>query len=120
MKIKCEQCGAEMLNQSKGPYVHCVCPNCGNAYATYDYSKDDPIKFDESIYVVKVVGNKSSANVLKIVSKLSGQNYVKCKELIDNNCAILSGKARDIIDSLKELKTNNIRFEIMPSFKYDI
>ena len=120
MKYKCEKCGTEMLNQSKGPYIHYVCPKCGNAYATYDYTKDDPIKFDENTYFVKSVNNKTSTEVLKIVSKISGQNYVKCKELIDNNDVICSGKARDIINSLKELKEKNIQIEISPTFKYKI
>ena len=120
MKYKCEKCGAEMLNQSKGPYIHFVCPKCGKSYATYDYTKDDPIKFDENIYSVKSINNKTSMNVLKIMSKVSGQNYVKCKELIDYNGVIFSGKARDIIDLLKELKANDIQFEISPMFNYKI
>ena len=120
MNYKCPKCGAEMLDRSKGPYIHCTCPNCGNSYATYDYTNDDPIKFDENIYFVKSVNNKTSIDVLKIVSKISGQNYIKCKELIDNNDVICSGKAIDIIDSLKELKVNNIKFEISPTFNYKI
>lgn len=120
MKYKCEECGAEMLNQSEGPYIHYVCPKCGNAYATYDYTKDNPIKFDEIIYSVKSVDNKTSLDVLKIVSKISGNNYIKCKELIENNGIICSGKAMDIITSLQELKSNNIQFEINPKFEYKI
>lgn len=120
MKYKCEKCGAEMINQSKGAYIHYLCPKCGNAYATYDYTKDDPIKFDENIYFVKTIDNKTSMDILKIVSKISGQNYVKCKELIENNEIICSGKARDIIDTLKKLKENNIKFEINPTFNYEI
>ncbi len=120
MKYICEKCGAEMLNQSKGPYIHYECPKCGNAFVTYDYTKDNPIKFDEDIYVVKSIDNKATMNVLKIVSKISGLNYVKCKQLIENDDIICSGKARDIIDSLRELKANNIQFEIDPTFNYEI
>ena len=109
-----------MINQSKGPYIHYVCPKCGNAIATYDYKKDDPIKFDESIYTVRSIDNESSLDNLKIFSKISGLNYVKCKELIENDGVICSGKASDIIDNLKELKANKIQFEISPFFKYDI
>lgn len=120
MKYKCEKCGTMMLNQSKGAYIHYVCPRCGNAFATYDYTKDDPIKFDENIYFVKSLNNKTSLDVLKIVSKISGKNYVRCKELLENNEVICFGKARDIINSLKELKANNIEFEISPTFNYEI
>lgn len=120
MKYKCEKCGSKMLDQSKGPYIHYVCPNCGNAYATYDYTKDDQIKFDESIYYVKSIDNRISTDVLKIISKINGQNFIKCKELIMNNGVIFSGKARDIVDSLKVLKRANIQFDINPFFKYKI
>lgn len=109
-----------MLNKSNGAYIHYVCPKCGNATATYDYTKDDPIKFDETIYYVKSVNNGSSINILKIISKINGENYIKCKTLIENNGIICSGKASEIIDSLKELKTNNIKFEIEPAFAYKI
>lgn len=108
-----------MLNRSKGPYIHYVCPKYGNAYATYDYTKDNPIKFDEIIYSVKSVDNKTCLDVLKIVSKISGNNYIKCKEIIENNGIICSGKTMDIITSLKELKSNNIQFEINPAFEYE-
>ena len=120
MKYKCDKCGAEMLNQSKGPYIHFVCPKCGNAIATYDYTKDDPIKFDEEIYIVKSNGNKGSSETLKVVSKISGLNYIECKKLIDNDGVICSGRAKDIIESLKELKQNCIQFKITPDFNYEI
>ena len=118
MKYKCEKCGAEMLNQSKGPYIHYVCPKCGNAFATYDYTKDDTILFDECVYYIRSKGNKASSDVLKIVSKISGNNYLKCKEIIENNDVIISGKASTLIESLKELQSNSIQFEISPKFNY--
>ena len=40
--------------------------------------------------------------------------------IVNNIKIICSGKAIDIIDSLKELKTNNIEFEISPTFNYEI
>ncbi len=109
-----------MLDKSKGPYIHYVCPKCGEAIATYDYTKDDPIKFDDKIYTVRSINNSSNADMLKIISKITGQNYLDCKKIIDENKIICSGKARDIIESLRELQQNNILFEIDPKFDYKI
>lgn len=120
MKVKCSECGTEMINQSRGPYIHFVCPKCGNALATYDYSKEDPIKLDEQVYTVNSADNIVSGNVLKVVSKITALNYFECRKIIENNGVICSGKAKDIIDILRELKSNRIFFTIQPNFKYDI
>lgn len=120
MKIKCNECGAEMLDKSRGPYIHFVCPNCGNAIATYDYTKEDLIKLDDKEYYVKLIDNKASIETLKIISKITGNNFIKCKEMIEKNELILSGKAKDIIDNLRLLKENQIHFEINPDFVYKI
>lgn len=118
MRNKCNECGSDMIDQSKGPYIHFVCPKCGNAIATYDYSKEDPIKKDESIYVVKSANNIASTDILKTLSKVSGNNYLECKRIIETNGVICSGKAVEIIESLKLLKLNGIQVEISPEFKY--
>lgn len=120
MKIKCNECGAEMLDKSRGPYIHFVCPNCGNAIATYDYTKEDPIKLDDKDYFVKLIDNKATIQTLKIISKITGYNFIKCKELSEKNELIFSGKAKDIIDNLRLLKENQIHFEINPDFVYKI
>ncbi len=120
MKNICPECGAEMLDKTNGPYIHIVCPKCGYGLATYDYTLDDPIKFDEKIYTVKSVGNKTSIKALKVISKISNLNYVQCKALVETDGIICSGKAKEIIESIKELKQNNVGFEISPEFKYDI
>ena len=69
MKMKCEKCGAQMIDRSKGPYVHFVCSKCGHALATYDYTKEDPIKIDRTIYSLKSIDNKISPKFIKIISK---------------------------------------------------
>ena len=57
MKYICNECGTEMINKSKGPYIHFICPKCGSAIATFDYTKDDPIKWDDTLYVVNSLNN---------------------------------------------------------------
>ena len=64
--------------------------------------------------------NNISLDILKIVSKLTGYNFIKCKEIIKNEDVILTGKAREIVSKLTELKANNIEFVIDPSFNYKI
>ena len=119
MKYKCNECGSIMLDQSKGPYIHFVCPKCGNSLATYDYEKDDPVKFDTTIYAVRILGHNYSADSLKAISVVTGKNYLECKNIIDNNLLLLSGKAKDIIEKLKLLKNSKILVEINPAFPYE-
>ncbi len=120
MKMKCEKCGAQMIDRSKGPYVHFVCSKCGHALATYDYTKEDPIKIDRTIYSLKSIDNKISPKFIKIISKANSKNYLECKKIIENNDIIFSGKAIEIIILLKELKSLNIKIEILPTFPYKI
>ena len=86
MKIKCNECGADMLDKTRGPYIHFVCPNSGNAIATYDYTKEEQIKLYDKEYFVKLIDNKTSTQTLRIISKITGNNFIKCKELLDKNC----------------------------------
>ena len=120
MKYYCDECGAEMINKSEGPYIHFVCPKCGKALASYDPSKEDPIKFDETIYYVKSKSNKPDCDNIKVLSEINGLNYLKCKQIIENNDIITTGKALDIIIHLKLLKQNNIQFTIEPNFVYKV
>ena len=120
MKYVCDKCGTEMVDNSKGPYIHYVCPKCGEAIATYDYTKDDPIKNDEKIYTVKSINNSSNSKTLRVLSKITGLNYFDCKKIIDENKTICTGMAKDIIESLKMLQYNEISFEIDPQFNYKI
>ncbi len=120
MKIKCENCGAQMIDQSKGPYIHFVCPNCGHALATYDYTKEELIKIDRTIYSIKSIDNKTSPEFIKIISKANSKNYLECKKIIENNEIIFSGKADEIIALLDELKSLHIKIEILPKFPYKI
>ncbi len=120
MKMKCEKCGAEMIDQSKGSHIHLICPKCGHALATYDYTKENPIKIDKTVYTVKSINNKATLELIKIVSKINGENYLQCKKLIENNGIIFSGKAVEIITLLNELKPLNVKYEISPKFPYKI
>jgi len=118
MKMLCDKCGTKMIDKTKGPYVHFVCPQCGHAVATYDYSKEDPIKLDKTIYSVRLINNKPTIELIKILSKLSGSNYLECKEKIEQNEIVLAGKAVEIAHFLAEIKLLNIKPEITPDFPY--
>lgn len=120
MKYICDKCGTEMIDKSKGAYIHYVCPKCGEAIATYDYTKDDPIKIDDKIYTVKSTNNISNSKTLKVLSKITGLNYINCKKIIDENNVICTGTAKDIIEPLRLLKCNGVLFEISPQFNYKI
>ena len=120
MKFKCNICQNEMIDKSKGPYINYICPICGNAIATYDYEKDDPIKFDEQKYDIVISGESVSIEDLKIISKMSGLNFLQCKAIINEHSVIITGKAIDIIEKLRVLKKSDIEFSVNPTFPYKI
>lgn len=76
MKMKCDRCQAEMIDKSKVPYIDYICPICGNEIVTYDYEKNDPIKFDEQNYEISILDKDLSIDNLKNVSKLSVLNIL--------------------------------------------
>ena len=120
MKMTCEKCGVEMINKSKGPYLHFVCPNCGHVLTTYDYNKENPIKTDQTIYSIKLIDNKVTPELIKIISKANGKNYLQCKKMVENNDIIFNGKAVEIVQLIHKFNKLNIKTEILPYFPYEI
>ena len=114
-KVICEKCGAEM--QPIDPNLHCgmTCPQCGWGWATSPY---DPLLEDETEYFVTLLaGNTKSKEVIKALSQLTGQNYLKAKKMIDDAPVnVFTGKAFQVKRFIEELDLASIQYEINPEF----
>lgn len=115
--MNCEKCGSEMEIQLKGSCLGVVCPNCGWGIAS---TYIDPLRADWTDYTIRLnADGKASVDAIKAVSKLSGCNYLKAKDVIENTGgAILSGKATEIADAKNLLDSLGLNYETTPPFPY--
>jgi large subunit ribosomal protein L7/L12 len=115
-KIYCEKCGAEMKPINKGIGYGMTCPNCGWGWTT---SYFEPILLDDTNYHVILVSNNCSVSIIKIVSEISGYNYIEAKRMIESApVTVFSGKAVDIKPVKEKLEKASVDFNIEPEFTY--
>ena len=94
-------------------HVGMVCPNCGWGRATTDI---DPILDDLHDYsIILEEAVKPSAEMVKALSRITGQNYIKTRESLKNPpCVVYIGKAKTVKVVARELTSLSIRFSIQP------
>lgn len=116
VNIKCEKCEHEMVKYETATCEGLRCPNCGWNIVT---TKMEPIDLDETIYVVSIqeILNPTK-NEIKEVSKALNVNYLLASKFLKEGKANFDGKARDIIEKLKEMSDNGIHFSVTPKFPY--
>lgn len=115
-KYFCPKCGQEMVERYEKPALNLVCPKCGCQIAT---SRWEEIDLDDNDYeiILKATINPK-INALKIVSKLTGLNFLSTKKLLEKGGKLLKGKAHEIKDKRDLLVKEKIEFEIVPFFPY--
>jgi large subunit ribosomal protein L7/L12 len=114
--ICCEICGAEMRFEKDEHSVCWICDNCNNAVAT---SYFEPILLDNTNYHIILISNNCSVCIIKMVSEISGYNYIETKKAIENApVEIFSGKAVDIKPVKENLEKAGVNFSIEPEFLY--
>jgi len=115
-KYLCPDCGTEMNIVYEKPALNLTCPKCGCKIAT---SKWDEIDLDDTKYniVINTVQNPSIEQI-KIISKITGNNFIKSKSLLQNGGLVFEGFAIDVLEKEKELNQQNISYSIKPFFKY--
>ena len=113
----CPECGAEMHCIDPVRHVGMICPNCGWGWATTDF---DPILDDLQDYsIILEEAVKPSAEMVKTLSRITGQNYIKARELLKNPpCVIYTGKAKAVKLVASELSSLSIGFSIQPPFSH--
>ncbi len=115
---KCEKCGSKMVSFKEGRTIGMKCPNCGWGWATTQF---DPIDLDETIYTVKFDAIENPLKEqLKVVSKILNVNFLVTAKLLKEGNASFNGRAIDIQNKLKEMKTRDINYSISPDFQYEI
>ena len=80
----------------------------------------DSIIDDDKEYIIFISPkNKILKNKLRIITKLTGLNYIDGKNLLTNGGEIFRGRALDAKDFYIKLKVNEINFDISPDYPID-
>lgn len=115
-KYYCPDCGTEMRQLYQKPALNLTCPNCGCKVAT---TKWEDIDLDETIYELGIPKqNNITIDAIKIVSKMTGKNFIETKCNLENGSIIIKGNAKEISNIKNILFNAGIEFEITPNFKY--
>jgi len=96
--------------------VGMTCPGCGWGWATSCF---EPYETDLTQYSVVIFGNETSMQKIKTVSEITGENYLKTREMmLLSEAVVFEGKATDIFKIRDKLNLSNISFKIKPDFPY--
>ena len=117
MTDKCPLCNHELVPIKEGSSIGVRCSHCEYSVVT---SYIDPIYEDENTYTLLLeADNTFNKNNIKIISKISGQNYIQLKKLVSSVPVVIAeGKAVDILSIKKILDESNIHYSISPKFPY--
>ena len=94
-----------------------ICDNCGDAVATTYF---EPYEIDSTIYHILLSSPfKADIDTLKLISKLSGCNYIEARKMIQNApIEIFSGQATEVLRIQDALGKAGIKYRITPEFPY--
>ena len=113
----CTKCRNEMEYKIENNTQGWYCSKCTNAIVTSYISKID---LDETKYeVILLENNDINIDNIKMLSKLTGDNFIKSKEILSNGGIGFSGLARDIDNKIKILKEYKIKYLVKPKYLYD-
>lgn len=112
----CPDCGTKMIEVYEKPALNLTCPKCGCKMAT---TKWEEIDLDETQYeIISVSNNNPSVDKIKVISRVTGKNFVLAKSTLEKELLIFNGKARDVKVIAKILDDASITYEIKPDFNY--
>ena len=115
-KYICPKCGAEMTAVYEKPALNLTCPKCGCKIAT---TKWEDIDLDDTDYEIVLIWSANpSMNQIKLLSNLTGQNFIASKKLLKKGGLLLKAKAVEVKKKMAELDKNNIEYYISPDFPY--
>ncbi|MCQ3035124.1 MAG: TFIIB-type zinc ribbon-containing protein [Bacilli bacterium] len=115
-KYICPDCGSEMIAVYDKPALNLNCPKCGCMIAT---TKWEEIDLDDTIYQISIMPNcKNDISTIKLLSKITGENFIKSRDLANNGGLLSSGTAIQVLELRKTLIKAGIDFKILPEFKY--
>ena len=114
--IKCLKCGNEVIVINNGREIINKCTSCDyEVVSTYN----SPMDLDSTKYVISILGeNEISLENIKLISKLTGFNYVKSKIYLQNGYSFEKEYAEKILEKKKEFDKYGIKYQIIPKFPY--
>ena len=113
---KCPECGCKAIITWCPPAYNIQCTKCNYAIATSIFH---PIDLDEALYTIHLKDSKIiTKDKLKLLSKITGKNYIECNNLLSCGGNVLSGKASDINDAIDEMISMKMELTISPEWKY--
>ena len=118
--MKCDKCGTEMNVVRTDYELMIVCPKCGWNVVT---TVSPEIVEDEKEYGIYLDGpQNASREALKVVSQIIGSNYLAAKKALsaEPGSLLIADKALRIKRFARALNGAGLRYEIKPSFPYDI
>lgn len=115
-KCICPECDSEMMAVYEKPALNLTCPKCGCKIAT---TKWEDIDLDDATYRIFLKPNRSpNTESIKIISKITGLNFIDSKQLLENGGLLFEEKAVEIKRQKTNLDLNNIKYTIEPTFPY--
>jgi predicted nucleic acid-binding Zn-ribbon protein len=118
--MKCDKCGTEMNVVRTDYELMVVCPKCGWNVVT---TVSPEIVEDEKEYGIYLDGpQNASREALKVVSQIIGSNYLAAKKALsaEPGSLLIADKALRIKRLARALNGADLRYEIKPSFPYDL
>lgn len=117
-KILCEKCGSPMRPLDPQKPIDMTCDKCGWGQAT---TYIEPIFSDTTTYSLTIRKmNNPNAKVLRVLANICNCNYIKAKELVTSQDVVITDLATSIKECAIMLCKNDINFEIVPEFPYEI
>lgn len=115
-KYNCLECGTIMNETYEKPSLILSCPKCGCKIAT---TRWEEIDLDDKEYEIVLVANNSpTLDQIKVVSNITGVNFIKSKEIIVTGKPIFKGNPIQVKDIIKTLKEKLLDYSISPEFPY--
>ncbi|MCR5847843.1 MAG: Zn-ribbon domain-containing protein [Lachnospiraceae bacterium] len=114
--MKCLRCGFEVLTESGNSEIIVKCPKCGwTAVTTYmSEIEDDLTKY--SIFIEQ--GNSTDRELIKLVSELSGMNFLEARNILLKGGRMVVEYAVAIKEITTKLDMVGIEYHIDPIFPY--
>ena len=115
-KYNCPECGTIMNETYDKPSLILSCPKCGCKIATTHWEEID---LDDKEYEIVLVANSNpTLDQIKVVSSITGVNFIKSKEIIAGGKTIFKGSPIQVKEIIKTLKEKLLDYSISPEFPY--
>ncbi len=114
--IKCPKCGNEIIVINNGREIINKCNSCDYEVVTTYNSQMD---LDNTKYVISILSdNEISLNNIKLVSKLTGLNFVQSKKCLQDGYSFNKEYAEEVLEKKKIFEKYDIKYRIIPKFPY--